>query len=146
MDPEYLRIRNLVENDPHMIASCYKTNNNFAYKYDKGESYWSEMKTENYVPSYDHWCLACPSRAARQRCSKCKSVYFCDEKCQRAAWKIHKKHCGRNLFQICIVCGKDGVMKCENCPVKFCSEVCKKRIYKLHREIDCDNLKRIYGK
>ena len=27
------------------------------------------------------------------KCSRCRSVHFCDEECFRAGWKTHKKEC-----------------------------------------------------
>ena len=80
----------------YRMACSYTTNNNFAYKYDKGEDYEGELKILNFVPTYDKWCLTCGYKDARKRCSKCKSVYFCDRKCQTKAWNIHKKHCDRD--------------------------------------------------
>ncbi|KAJ8603607.1 hypothetical protein CTAYLR_004833 [Chrysophaeum taylorii] len=38
-------------------------------------------------------CEACYAENARQRCSKCKSSFFCDRGCQRAGWDIHKRVC-----------------------------------------------------
>ena len=38
-------------------------------------------------------CLYCSKRENLQRCSKCKEVYFCDRKCQKAAHLHHKEDC-----------------------------------------------------
>ena len=68
----------------------------------------------------------------------CKFVYYCDENCRKKSWEIHKNHCKRNLFCICIVCGKDEPrFKCDSCPVKFCNENCKLQIYVAHKYYDC---------
>ena len=110
--------------------SCYATNNNYAYKFDKHlqddeTNFMGELKHSNFVPSYDPWCLNCGNMEAKKICSGCKSVYFCDKKCQAACWPIHKTHCDRDLFTICCNCGASKPsIKCPGCPVKFCSKEC----------------------
>eukprot|EP01084_Bolivina_argentea_P122286 216702_1 len=37
-------------------------------------------------------CCVC-SESTTQRCSGCKSVYYCSAKCQKQDWKMHKKQC-----------------------------------------------------
>ena len=102
----------------NLYPKCYLTNNNIAYKYVTKDIPDSELKIYNFVPTYDKWCLGCPSKNATKKCSKCKSVYFCDKKCQEKCWKVHKKHCKRDLFTICSLCGKDNPkIKCDDCPV-----------------------------
>jgi hypothetical protein len=131
---------------------CYQTNNNYAYCYDvycvqsegsQEAQFWldmciSEAKHTNFVPSYDKWCLGCGEHGVIQRCSGCRSVFFCNQECMKRAWPIHKKHCKRNLFDVCATCGeKSKVNKCDNCPVKWCSERCKDKIYADHVQGDC---------
>lgn len=58
------------------------------------------IKTTNMVTSLDSnfykmccsQCL-CESSSLR-RCSKCKHMRYCSEKCQREGWEIHKSECG----------------------------------------------------
>ena len=40
-------------------------------------------------------CTYCqtPSIKKLQRCSRCEAAYFCDSKCQRAAWNTHRDTC-----------------------------------------------------
>ena len=38
-------------------------------------------------------CLNCGNKSNVKRCSKCKSVYFCDKKCQKSAHLLHKFDC-----------------------------------------------------
>ncbi|KAF1953232.1 hypothetical protein CC80DRAFT_494852 [Byssothecium circinans] len=33
------------------------------------------------------------SGSSLQRCSRCKSAYYCSKACQKAAWKLHKLDC-----------------------------------------------------
>ena len=128
-----------------------KVDNNFAYHYCLGNKYkiFENSKCFNFVPTYDKWCLYCDDRSEstpKLKCSRCKSVFFCDTTCQRKAWKIHKKHCGQDLFKHCITCGKEILeehqgkvwSKCDKCPVKFCSAKCHKELYASHQEFDCD--------
>ncbi|AYV81166.1 MAG: putative ankyrin repeat and MYND domain-containing protein 2 [Harvfovirus sp.] len=125
---------------------CYESNNRFAYKYDlTGKIPESELKVLNFVPTYDKWCLFCDKKECTKRCSICKTVYFCDKECQGRAWAIHKKHCGRNLFTICISCGSNNIkIKCEKCPVWYCGDKCKRSIAAPHAEFDCDHFIKIF--
>lgn len=130
-----------------LYRKCYKTNNNFAYKFDTNSDYDSEMKVYNFVPTYDKWCINCSNKDAKYRCGGCKSVYFCSQKCQKGSWNIHKKHCGKNIFAYCITCcnSTNNVLKCPNCPVRFCGNKCKDNIYSAHCEFDCDYFKKTFG-
>lgn len=123
------------------VDKCYMTNNRFAYKYDaNGEIPYDEMKTYNFVPTYDPWCLYCDKKGCSKKCSSCKCIYFCDDTCQKKAWPIHKKHCKRDLFILCLTCGSSNInpeLNCKNCPVKYCSESCKNDLDKMHIEYDC---------
>lgn len=129
---------------------CYKTDNYFAYIVDsRREDFKQHIKVFNFVPTYDRWCLFCGDKDwKKKRCSKCKSVYFCNSTCQRKAWRIHKVHCGRDLFVLCASCGQyatNDVLKCDTCPVKFCNEKCKKDIFGDHKEFDCTYFTKMWG-
>lgn len=41
----------------------------------------------------DPKCAGC-GEAATQRCSKCKSEWYCSRECQLKQWKQHKEMCG----------------------------------------------------
>ncbi len=154
------------EDLPRLIEACYNTDNNFAYKRDslvnKSGGRWKEdIKIFNFAPTYDKWCLACGKKKKTalsagdgikvKRCAGCRSVYFCSDKCQRDAWPVHKKHCGRNLFQICITCGVSPdkcpcvFIGCDKCPVKFCSKKCMDQLMNAHKEFDCDYFAKTFG-
>lgn len=131
--------------DKNQLASyCYLTNNRFSYKYDRDLKVpEDELKLLNFVPTYDKWCLFCDSKNCLLRCSKCKYVYFCNKECQQKSWKIHKKHCNRDLFSLCINCGLNNTeIKCENknCKIGYCSEKCKNILHSNHLSYDCKNL------
>lgn len=128
-------------------GKCYRTNNNYAHKFDTKNDPDSEIKIFNFVPTYDHWCINCPNKDAGYRCSGCKSVYFCSRKCQKEAWNVHKKHCGKNIFGFCITCcTQTGVEhKCPNCPARFCGKKCKDDLFTAHREYDCEYFKKTFG-
>lgn len=133
---------------------CYQSNNNYAYFSDLKEIENSpliqerlelESKDTNFVPTYDKWCLYCDNKGAKKRCTRCRSVYFCDRKCQQKAWPIHKKHCGRDLFQLCISCGQSvtkSSLKCKKCPVRFCCQKHYQHIIAMHLEADCKTMQR----
>eukprot|EP00632_Arachnochrysis_sp_CCMP2950_P013153 CAMPEP_0185703156 /NCGR_PEP_ID=MMETSP1164-20130828/13800_1 /TAXON_ID=1104430 /ORGANISM="Chrysoreinhardia sp, Strain CCMP2950" /LENGTH=567 /DNA_ID=CAMNT_0028370427 /DNA_START=55 /DNA_END=1758 /DNA_ORIENTATION=+ len=41
-------------------------------------------------------CDHCRKEGARLRCRKCESCWFCDKKCAKRAWKVHKVYCTAN--------------------------------------------------
>jgi len=40
-------------------------------------------------------CSTCGEEGAPKKCSKCKTVQYCDRECQRLHWFMHKKACAR---------------------------------------------------
>jgi hypothetical protein len=40
-------------------------------------------------------CSTCGDEGAPKKCSKCKTVQYCDRECQRLHWFMHKKACAR---------------------------------------------------
>lgn len=141
---EFLKSK-LGDNEVNNLGNyCYMTNNRYAYKRDLTNNIpYDELKIYNFVPTYDTWCLNCNNKNARFRCSKCKFVFFCNQTCQKNAWKIHKNHCGRDLFTLCIMCGcNDTHVKCNNnCGVGYCSQKCKDKMGSEHEDFDCDYFK-----
>lgn len=130
-----------LESDQTIAHACYVADNFYAYYKDSGKPLKDAIKIYNFVPIYDKWCLQCGMKDAKYRCGKCNSVFFCSVECQRIAWPIHKRHCGRRLFTNCIACGtivSESKLECEKCPVKYCSERCKDRLHKAHTDFDCD--------
>lgn len=125
------------------LKYCCQVDNVIAYRIETGMNYDDCERLYNFTPLTDKWCLYCNKKDCKYRCSGCRSVYFCSPEHQKEAWPIHRKHCGRNLFTLCIMCGKsDTKLKCDSYPVKFCSLECKNQIYKDHCEIDCKNLQK----
>lgn len=138
-----------------LIKVNYLTSNYYAYCWEdhkqnqhcekRKQRLKEELKSYNFVPTYDEWCLCCARSGAKYRCSACKSVYFCNQVCQKLAWNIHKNHCKRDTFIACCLCGtsvsgKNSVIKCEDCPVYFCSTKCYDEIHKMHKDSgDCRN-------
>lgn len=148
-DEAYENIQELLARDrPRLNAICYKTNNRFAYKQDlTGISPNDELKLYNFTPTYDKWCLYCNNKNCKLRCSSCKAIYYCNIECQKKSWPIHKKHCKRDLFCVCILCGQNiPQISCDKCPVKYCDDECKKKIEVAHKEFDCDTYYELFGK
>ena len=142
----------LEENSGFLGNSCYLSNNRFAYYFDRslqGDEVYLQQETKhmNFVPTYDKWCLFCNDKNAKYRCTGCKTIYFCDKKCQKKAWVIHKNHCSRNQFILCCACGNNDIkIKCKDCPVMYCSKDCKNSFEEMHKDYDCDNFKKLYKK
>ncbi len=141
-DPQYEYLMAHVHKDPMLHNACYNSNNRYAYFTDINdeERRKKDLKMMNFVPAYDGWCLYCDKKSVTKKCSGCKTVFFCDQECQKKAWPIHKKHCGRDQFDICCSCGIIIVnkIKCDQCPVSWCSQECKDKLYDAHKEYDCD--------
>ena len=127
---------------------CYKADNVFAYRADSGKDLLRDYKLYNFVPVYDKWCLYCDKKDVKMRCQGCSAVFFCDKECQKKAWPIHKKHCGRKLFAICIACGNpncETLFSCDSCPVKYCCQDCKRIVHSQHKEFDCEYFSKTFG-
>lgn len=43
------------------------------------------------------YCSTCGEEKPAKKCSKCKTVQYCDRECQRLHWFVHKKACNREL-------------------------------------------------
>ncbi|XP_045491624.1 ankyrin repeat and MYND domain-containing protein 2 [Colias croceus] len=41
------------------------------------------------------YCSTCGEEKPAKKCSKCKTVQYCDRECQRLHWFVHKKACNR---------------------------------------------------
>lgn len=41
------------------------------------------------------YCSTCGEEKPAKKCSKCRSVQYCDRECQRLHWFVHKKACNR---------------------------------------------------
>eukprot|EP01083_Nonionella_stella_P024937 68671_1 len=53
-----------------------------------------ERKTDGELLINSRSCGYCKAiKSKMQRCSRCNKMYYCNAKCQRPHWKIHKKHC-----------------------------------------------------
>jgi len=48
---------------------------------------------KKYQENNQRKCDYCDKPNNLLRCSRCKSTYYCDKKCQRQHWKDHKKQC-----------------------------------------------------
>lgn len=111
-----------------------------------------EVREMNFRPNLEPNCLCCGKPDVPKRCANCHSVFFCNEECAKKAWSDHKKQCGRNLFTVCLSCGRpdyvllrsmmqvdkdsktetlaSDFLLCERCPVRYCSKTCKERLEK----------------
>ena len=45
-------------------------------------------------------CNTCGEENPTKKCSRCKSVQYCDKECQKLHWLIHKKNCGSKAAEV----------------------------------------------
>ena len=91
-------------------------------------------------------------------CSFCRSVFYCDEECQRRDLPVHQKECRRlesdrayrkareradqgvPLRMLCRVCPGDGALCCKGCRSSFyCSQSCQRADWSAHKK-ECAGL------
>ncbi|KPJ05062.1 PREDICTED: ankyrin repeat and MYND domain-containing protein 2 [Papilio xuthus] len=46
------------------------------------------------------YCSTCGEEKPAKKCSKCKTVQYCDRECQRLHWFVHKKACNREIAPV----------------------------------------------
>ena len=105
-------------------------------------------------------CSSCALKGSDlQKCAGCKSVWYCNVKCQKKDWKMHKSMCtaqgnkGKERSvkkerretsgRACELCGKTGakLFKCGACQsVRYCGSVCQNTDWKNHI-FDCSVVK-----
>ena len=108
----------------------------------------------------EQYCGSCGQKGLDpQRCARCKSVWYCDVKCQKKDWKMHKSVCtaqgskgkgrsvkkeiGESSGSVCYFCGKTGtkLFKCGACQsVRYCGSVCQNTDWDNHIK-DCSVVK-----
>eukprot|EP00118_Oscarella_pearsei_P017759 m.178590 g.178590 ORF g.178590 m.178590 type:complete len:1082 (+) comp39180_c0_seq4:119-3364(+) len=52
-----------------------------------------ERGIDRPAPSHAEKCFTCSEASNLLRCGKCRKVWFCSKKCQKAGWKKHKINC-----------------------------------------------------
>ena len=105
-------------------------------------------------------CSSCALKGSDlQKCAGCKSVWYCNVKCQKKDWKMHKSMCtaqgnkGKERSvkkerretsgRACELCGKTGakLFKCGACEsVRYCGSVCQNTDWENHIK-DCSVVK-----
>ena len=108
----------------------------------------------------EQYCGSCGQKGLDpQRCARCKSVWYCNVKCQKKDWKMHKSVCtaqgnkgkgrstkkdaGESSGRACDLCGKTGtkLFKCGACQsVRYCGSVCQNTDWENHI-FDCSVVK-----
>ncbi|KAK2150640.1 hypothetical protein LSH36_397g02007 [Paralvinella palmiformis] len=55
----------------------------------------SALNGQQFASNDDQICNTCGEMKADKKCSACKSVFYCNVKCQKLDWTNHKKFCKR---------------------------------------------------
>ena len=99
-------------------------------------------------------CIACGDidrNTDKRRCLMCKCVWYCNKKCQRDDWVVHRSACHDSLFllrdydgnlmanvpehtalsPVCTRCLKPAAQHCDRCGEHYCSWAC----YSHHRGV-----------
>ena len=63
-------------------------------------------------------CIVCGNKAS-QRCSACRTVYYCCRVHQREDWPNHKQECFALLQRLCVYCEHPTKSYCEYCTSTF---------------------------
>ena len=71
-------------------------------------------------------CATCGNHGHMKECSVCRQVHYCNSKCQRKHWKIHKLHCVPPLPKNVNVDVRD-YEQCEFFDFNFASEKLSRR-------------------
>lgn len=67
--------------------------------WDFGKTFGKDLKNVVLLRLYEiaagkeDFCRHCGKCGASMRCSKCRSVYYCDAHCQKAGWRYHRVWC-----------------------------------------------------
>mmetsp|Transcript_4089 Transcript_4089/g.9504 ORF Transcript_4089/g.9504 Transcript_4089/m.9504 type:complete len:269 (-) Transcript_4089:87-893(-) len=93
----------------------------------------------------DVLCKVC-SKAATQRCLRCKAAWYCCRECQSKDWKKHKKECKEivvdtpsataedNDKHACALCKTEATSSCSRCKkVWYCGRICQREHWKEHK-------------
>jgi len=51
------------------------------------------LRTDAGEAGSSYLCASCFEADGKLRCSSCKAVYYCSQKCQKRKWKFHKTNC-----------------------------------------------------
>merc|ERR1711964_955114 len=64
----------------------------------ESKSGWQKMADSTAIDKVLNYrvCGSCKDIMIDWKSCPCGKIYFCDEVCQRSAWKYHKRSCSRN--------------------------------------------------
>lgn len=85
-------------------------------------------------------CAKCGAKGLSLMQCPCRQVFYCDPKCQKDDWAIHRDRCtkgrkGPLTPSFCAMCGKSStsLMSCPCENVLYCSVLCQQRHFGAHR-------------
>ena len=101
----------------------------------KHEDLWMKFKDLNII----NVCELC-KKPAKQKCARCRDVFYCSKKCQLADWKRHGEYCNKNEFYIRWYFSQKGQ------PIDGTNEFFRSRFQEIFGGLDHDQYKKKFLK
>jgi len=85
----------ITKNDPEVVERMKDSGYEVEITKEQALGIYAGLKKEKQSSAARNTCNSCGKRLGQKlkACERCRSVFFCDRKCFKKAWKTHKKTC-----------------------------------------------------
>jgi len=85
----------ITKNDPEVMERMKDSGYEVEITKERALGIYADLKKEKQSSAARNTCNSCGKRLGQKlkACERCRSVFFCDRKCFKKAWKTHKKTC-----------------------------------------------------